>query len=380
MNSLAYGSKTVKPATTTPTNGNDVGGTYTSYNPTNANQSLTNQATHEYSNQLHDQSATSSLTNQPGALLLDYLRVVLPDEPGMLERIRAWVGVFTARGFGWRGWYDRSWMVLDGGIVARCSNKERAAVEGILVDLPGRACAALGDKLIPFLEWSLSNGKVTRADYAIDDHEGLVTLERITNANDNDCIVTRWTKMSCIKNMKGAGWTVYVGSRNGETMLRVYDKAAEQGVTGHWVRVELETKGKLADNLARLVLSEGNQAVIGQLNRRIRFVEPSSDTNKRRWNTSSWWETFLGSLQPGQSLTAGVKQEATIDHMKLVTERMAAPMIATILQAENGDLDWFAGIVKRGGDRMRAKHYAALVTAKADNQTAKGESRPGSHS
>lgn len=44
-----------------------------------------------------------------------------------------------------------------------------------------------------------------------------------------------------------SGWTVYVGSRQSEKFMRVYDKGIEQGEkTGDYVRVELECKGEVA--------------------------------------------------------------------------------------------------------------------------------------
>ena len=42
------------------------------------------------------------------------------------------------------------------------------------------------------------------------------------------------------------GATFYIGSRTSEKMVRIYDKAAEQGESGDWVRFELECKGDAA--------------------------------------------------------------------------------------------------------------------------------------
>lgn len=42
------------------------------------------------------------------------------------------------------------------------------------------------------------------------------------------------------------GDTLYVGSRKSEKCLRIYDKAAQQGITGDWFRIELECKGDFA--------------------------------------------------------------------------------------------------------------------------------------
>jgi DNA relaxase NicK len=64
-------------------------------------------------------------------------------------------------------------------------------------------------------------------------------------------VITQARKMTPIeskdKKGNGQGKTVNIGSRTSEAFLRVYDKGAEQGTDVDWTRVELETKGRLAD-------------------------------------------------------------------------------------------------------------------------------------
>ena len=135
---------------------------------------------------------------------------------------------------------------------------------------------------------------MTRADWALDDRKGLLSLERILEADEKGAIVTRWQGLTVIQNRQRGqrrGWTVYIGSRSSEAFCRIYDKAAEQGRDGvHWVRFEFETKGAFADALAREVLAHGAGAVVQQINRRIRFVQPSpTDSNIRRAKVANWW-------------------------------------------------------------------------------------------
>ena len=61
-----------------------------------------------------------------------------------------------------------------------------------------------------------------------------------------------------VKSITGRGHTIYVGSRQSEMFCRVYDKAAEQGSTEPWVRIEVELKGRRAnDEFLRLSRSNG---------------------------------------------------------------------------------------------------------------------------
>lgn len=343
-----------------PTVGKYVGGTYRLCEPGLALDGV------ELSERAFE-AQTSGLASKRGKLLLDYLRAVLPDEPETWAELRAWLGPMTARPFGWRCWYDSSALCLDSGIVAWCTTDEGKRRQGLLVDLPGRACAALGDRLIEFMAWCLARGRITRADYALDDFGQRLTLERILEAERTGALVMRWQGLTMLQRRergKVVGWTVYLGSRQSQAMVRIYDKSAEQGKPGPWVRFELETKSDLADRLAREYFDAGSSAIIGQVNRRLRFCEPvDGDTNARRWPVAPWWAEFIGSLEPGPSLTVGEVPECTVSRLAAYVERQAGPALATVLKADGGDLARLFGIFERGEHRLKPKHHAALALA-----------------
>ena len=344
-----------------PTYGNYVGETYTEQDATGPMFDGSEVAAFE--------AAASAVAAEPGGVLLDYLRVTLRDSPVVRAELQSWLGEYTTRGFGWRGWYDHSATVLEGGVVAWCSQADIAERQGLLVDLPGRAVACLGERLQPFVRWCLANGHVTRADYAIDDRDGRLTCDRILDAEADGGMVSRWQGLTLIQRRlrgKPQGWTVYIGSRRSEAMARIYDKAAERRrkgeiVEGSWVRFELECKGNLADALCREVMAVGNSAVIGQINRRLRFAEVSStDSNRRRWPTLGWWADFIGSVKPGRCLLSGERPECSVEHLSSWVERQAGPALATLATADGGDLGRLFGILERGQYRMLPKHRAAL--------------------
>jgi hypothetical protein len=310
------------------------------------------------------EAQTSALAARRGEFMLDYLRARVPDNAGVWRELRGWLGIMTARPFGWRGWYDESYTVLDGGIVAACRDKERGEVEGILIDLPGRACAGLGTRLAPFLRWCLEVGNVTRADFALDDREGLITLPRILEADVSGAIVTRWRGFTLLQNRERgrvAGWTCYFGSRQSQAFVRIYDKAAEQGCDGmHWVRFELECKGAFADALCREYFKRGSVAIVEQVNRRFRIVEPQAgDGNRWRWPVAGWWLAFIGSVQPGVSLLAGEKQETTIESLAGWLENQAGPSLYALVAARG--MEPVGDMLGRCKNRLKSKHYAAIA-------------------
>lgn len=327
-----------------------------------------------YTTEQDHEAQTSHLAARPGCLLLDYLRVRFADTRETWAALKGWLGPMTSRGTGWRGWYSDSAIVLDGGLVAWCRLRDRAETWGVLVDLPGRACAAMGEQLVPFLAWALSHGgRVTRCDFAIDDRDGRLTLDRILGAEASGALVTRWrSDMAVFQNRRRGlvtGWTVYLGTRKSDSLVRIYDKAGEQAHKGHevpgaWVRFELECHQDFADAIARDYFSRGSVAVIEQINRRVRFTVPSAtDSNKWRAPAAAWWGSFIGSVKAGPSLTCGEVPECTLERLEAMVERQAGPALATLLKADAGEIGRVVGIISRSKDRMRPRHHAALALA-----------------
>jgi phage replication initiation protein len=311
--------------------------------------------------------AASGLAAPDGGVMLDYLRASLPVE--RWAELVAWVGPMVERGMGWLAWYRCSGHVLDGGLLAWDSVTGDGRV---LVDLPGRACASMGERLVPFLRWCSEHGHITRLDLALDDRRGLVTYERLVAAVDAGALVSRarrcqWTVGRVTDNGLLAGWTLYIGSRTSEALVRIYDKRAERieragaVAEGSWVRVELECKGALAEAMAPAVLEHGLEVVIGELNRRLRFCEPTSDSNRRRWPVAPWWAEFMGSLDKGARLASGVAEPVTVDGLMEYLLRQAAPAIAAVTLARGGDVSWLDELVAEGERRLKPRHMAMLA-------------------
>ena len=328
------------------------------------------------------ESQTSALAVPEGKVMCDYLRIRFPHSDIVWQGLRDWLGVMQQRPCGWRSWYTSSACVLDGGLVAWCDDEAMQQRQGILCDLPGRAVGALGDRLMPFLEWSLSieGAKVTRMDYCLDDYQGRITRERILEAEASGALVSRAHGLTEVVNwQKGKieGWCIYIGSRSSESLFRVYDKQSEQKKGGRgrtrpapdasarrsWIRLEFETKSDFADRLARQYLVDRAGAVIGQINRRLRFAVPSeTDTNPRRWATAAWWQEFIGSIEEGAALCAG-KVVKTIEAITAWVEYAVGPSLATLMEAWRDDLGPLLKIIRDSRHRVKPAHRVALALA-----------------
>ena len=154
----------------------------------------------------------------------------------------------------------------------------------------------------------------SRIDLALDEYEGLVDFNDIIGKINRGEHVGRCRTFKVIagRNSKGEhiGTTIYMGSNKSDIMLRVYEKNYERQQKGYavdadiWNRWELVLKHEKANDFVTQLVENGCsygglfKSILADL---IRFVEPSAtDSNKRRWEKSPWWEKFLEGIEPLQ--------------------------------------------------------------------------------
>lgn len=100
------------------------------------------------------------------------------------------------------------------------------------------------------------NGSITRLDLAKDLTDTKADLDSIYKALERGEHSGTARKFAQIHSLNG-GNTIYVGSRQSEKFIRIYDKAAQEGLPGQlWIRFELETKGMVARALATLLIEQ----------------------------------------------------------------------------------------------------------------------------
>ncbi len=142
---------------------------------------------------------------------------------------------------------------------------------------------------------------ISRLDVACDDHVGLLDMEEIFDRVQSRQINSRITKFRFIGEMASKnrqGLTVYFGSATSDFSIRIYDKAYEQGVDGHWVRVELVLKGENGDAFSAELASGtpvGELAAM-VLNDKLSFIE-RDDCNISRCTVCGWWASFVDELR-----------------------------------------------------------------------------------
>lgn len=173
---------------------------------------------------------------------------------------RAYPEYIHAEGISIRGnlGYTDGWELVGG--VRIYSNPARPDM-GVHVIMSGKALQNIvkrGHDLMTLLHDVLALGAtIRRIDLALDMHETMASVQDFCDAFRDGKAKTNSRAFREIKGeTAAAGHTAYIGSRQSERMMRVYDKAAETGLQQEtWVRAEVELKGDRANGIANFIVS-----------------------------------------------------------------------------------------------------------------------------
>lgn len=99
---------------------------------------------------------------------------------------------------------------------------------------------------------AMGRGKVTRLDIAVDIRDGKLDIGSLVASFENGTAKTKAQKGLHLSGVKIAGETFYIGSKSSPRRVRVYDKAAESGLSDvDWTRVEFQMRQVSANNASR---------------------------------------------------------------------------------------------------------------------------------
>jgi len=163
------------------------------------------------------------------------------------------------------------------------------------------------------LQWiKAQKGHLTRIDCALDDRQPLVPLGRVTQAAEVGQCISRADRVQVIRSFSlhrgtASGETIYFGSPQSQTLLRVYDKRLELTAKKHphpeeyGIRWELEFKQDRAQlcGQALIGLEEPNWKgfLIGLLRSYVDFrdtTRDAEDEERARAPRLAWYESLTG--------------------------------------------------------------------------------------
>lgn len=172
---------------------------------------------------------------------------------------------------------------------------------------------------------------VTRLDFAIDVKDTEGEISELYEAWQSGTLGTTAQTVSYVGSFDGQrkdkGHTLYIGSRQSEKMLRIYDKGKQLERVERWLRIELELKGAWAWQVAK-AMTEQDWIAVGK-----------SMIEKYCYSTVEWYEQAIKEGDTGAVVQKPEKLET--NHEKWLRE-VAVP---AVLQAINSDIDWVESAV-----------------------------------
>ncbi|NLY61716.1 MAG: replication initiation factor domain-containing protein [Clostridiales bacterium] len=274
-----------------------------------------------------------------------------------------------------KGRYGYKTQYINGNISVLCDGTEDMGVHVILTGKGCREYESTGELLELMDRVMFYNGVCTRIDLAVDDKTGqIIKFKEMIKFANKGHVISKWKTTTEIikrelKDGKIIGHTLSIGSRSSKIYLRIYDKAMEQGISSPWYRMELEIKDDRAEVLQNILLFETGVGRVfsGILNQYIRFVIPSSDKNKSRWETAKWWTELVDSVDKVK-LTRKPK-EKTIEEVRQWVKKQIGPTLAMLMIHDEGDMTNLLKIIHSGKYRLKQRHFQILKNAQKESKT-----------
>lgn len=168
------------------------------------------------------------------------------------------------------GYNQADWLSTGGVIRWHESRPQQRA----MIEHSGRSCAALKAALTgaglerwgAYAEYVLivMRGRFTRADIALDLRDTGITVSQFVRWREQSLIGYGYRYHERIQS-SGRGDTLYLGARASERRLRVYNKAAQLGEDGDWIRVEAQFRGMWAQQFGDYLLQDDAEAMSGAI-------------------------------------------------------------------------------------------------------------------
>ncbi len=229
---------------------------------------------------------------------------------------------------------------------------------GINTSISGKGCRFMESQGINL--WSLvfrltqsAKINITRLDLALD--TDIKLIDRVRQNIDKKKYIAKSRSISYIcKSGKDSTRTetVYLGSRSSDLMIRIYDKAVEQGLEEvDWERWEIvlkKNKIKEAIPLLKKDISQTFRNILYTYFRPLQKIE----SNKSRSKIEKWYMQFLGEVEK-VSLYKDPAQKTIEDKWQWVEKQVAPTLSLLALAFDN--TDFLAGLASGNVARIKQK-------------------------
>ena len=286
-------------------------------------------------------------------------------------------------------WSHRAYSVK--GLKVWWNNPSKDAPLGhALISLPGGILSTMQCRKI----WEIAkflvdvcDFKCTRLDIAVDDFEKRVSFTQVRDA----CEAGNYARFSRFLPIRGGnkkrenlGFTIYLGSRESDKIIRFYDKEVESKGKIKSYRWEGEYREERAVKILNewLVLPEENfeelspKYLAGTVLGTVEFVERKKEKNVSRMVRLDWWKGLIEAV--GSSIQHSIRKAATPFEASIRwVMKQVAPTL-TMIRKVYGLLSYRAWIeeeMAKAEERLSDEQWAKIALAsdgKADIELGRG--------
>ena len=237
------------------------------------------------------------------------------------------------------------------------------------LSISGKACSRTPlDLLLRFFEVVHHNNAdliCSRMDICLDDYSKKLTFDNLCAALDAKNH-SGFNGGTSTRNHDGSdGWTVYLGSRQSQHFVRVYNKAAESKGRIDAIRWESEFKSDKADYIYRkLALQKTSAAAVAHLELYVfgnfDFIY-KNQKNLERCDRLTWWEDFLAWVGFGRAKILVDKPVTSIESRVIWIKKQVEKSLALLSRAFGlDDFQSFIGDCVDSGSR-RLKRFDDIL-------------------
>jgi len=233
-----------------------------------------------------------------------------------------------------------------------------------------------------YLLFAVHGAKFTRLDTALDDYSKSISKEILQQAIEAGNFVgfENYNLNNSRKN-KVKGFCFYLGSRESDKFMRIYDKCAQSGGVIDSYRFEVENKNERAQYVAQHISNAFycdsfsddtdeafnpsiNDVLMNSVLSAVNFVDRAADSNISRCPRLVWWSDFLLYCR---TVPKAIKLPKPVPTLQKTFDWIAKQVETSIAMAYEflGDEfnDWIFATLQSGLERLTPSHMAVVQVA-----------------
>lgn len=247
--------------------------------------------------------------------------------------------------------------------------------EYLILDMCGSGCRfleSLYDNQINWIDFieqflCLEGSHLARLDIACDDkpedgEKGILSFKTMARHCEQRRYICRSTKLPRL--IKLGEESVIFGAPQSDRRLRIYNKALERGVEGHWIRAEFQLRNEAALSFYMRALERADigQAYQGMLFDYLRFTkEKNNCEHTERLTPTRWWRTFCADAKKIKGFYVG-GLEYNLESLERYLGNQTSSSMKTYLAAHGGDV---SGLLEMADTAKYNKKQEFLVKAQS---------------